>query len=130
MLDNFFVTALLITSMPSKRVLLNDSLKLWKKKKALWSKIRPIGKLFHNGDVPLDQEQPDAKSAVSTCIVVVKQPRFVQLQHVFSRTPSEAYAVGFLADLLIERLALWHELVLNDPPYIKESGQKDFNFRL
>lgn len=56
---------------------LDDPLELGGEKKITRSKIRRIRMLFKYSDVLLGQELPDAQGVVSTCIVVVKQPRFI-----------------------------------------------------
>ena len=92
------VMALLMASMPSKRVPLMIPL----------LEIRWIERLFQYGDVFLSQELPDAQGVVSRCIVVVKQPRFVLPQlssllvHWAKQKPQDLFV-----DLLIDRLALW-----------------------
>ena len=55
-------------------------LSLGKRKKVTLIKIRYIGRFFQYGDVLLGQELPYAQGVVSTCIVVVKQPRFALTQ--------------------------------------------------
>ena len=113
------VTALLMASMPSKRVLLMIPL----------LEIRWTERLFQYGDVLLGQELPDAQGIVSRCTVVVKQPRFVLpqlsslLMHWAKQKPQDLFV-----DLLIDRLALWQEPTVDNASDIKEHDQHDFDF--
>ena len=100
---------------------LGDPLELGENKKVTRSKIGLIGRLFQYGDVLLGQELPDAQGVVSRCIVVVKQPRFVLpqlsslLAHWAKQTPQDLFV-----DLLIDRLALWQKLTMDDASDIEE----------
>ena len=119
------VTALLMASTPSKRIPLMLPLSLGKRKKSHGARSGKIGMLFQYSDVLLGQELP----VVSRCIVVVKQPRFILpqlssfLAHWAKQKPQDLFV-----DLLIDRLALWQELTVDDASDIEERDQHDFDF--
>ena len=129
MLLSSIVTALLMTSTPSKWVPKMGSLELREKKRVTRSKIRWIRRLFQYGDVLLGQELPDAQGVVSRCIVVVKQPRFVlpQLSSLLAHWAKQKLQDLFV-DLLTDRLALWQKLTVDDASDIEEHDQHDFDF--
>ena len=98
------ITAFLMASTPSKRVLFIVPLSLWKRKghteqDQLNRKGVPDQQCYSR------QKLPDAKGVVNRCLVVAKD---------------------ILVNLLIDRLAMWQEFAINDAPHIEERDQYDF----
>ena len=74
---NSVVTNFLMVSTSSKWIHLMIPLSLRKRKKAIWSKIRLIGRLFQYIDVPLDQElQSYYFSDMPKSLVIIFQTLF------------------------------------------------------
>ena len=74
--------------------------------------------MFQYGNISLDQELLNVHRILKWRIVVVKQPQFVLpqlLKHILQ---------DFLIELLIDHLALWQELAVDDAVQIDEHDQR------
>ena len=80
----------------------------------------------------LAQELSNIQNVVSWCIVVVKQRQFFFLSkpsfcltHWTKNTRQD-----ILVDLMIDNMALWQKLAIDDAPHIEQRDQHDFHFWL
>ena len=113
-----------------KRDLLDDPHWSWEKRNSteqdsLNREIIPVR------NVPLGQESLDAQGVVSRCIVVANYlyPRFVLPQRLSYFAHWADYRLQDLpVDLLIDRLALWQNLPVDDSPYIEKGDQRNLHF--
>ena len=102
-------------------------LSLEKRKKSHGARVGRVGRLLQHGDVLLGQELPDAQGSVSRRVVMVKHPRVVlpQLLPLLAHWTKQMLQYLFV-DMLVDRLALWQELAVDDAPHIEECDQHDF----